>query len=699
VIVAAWVLLAAALGRFPVRRRLALVPAALVTAVVAGVTFVALNPFLTARPRGELPPHIAAIAELSFWSRARKLVDQRTEVAREQRRGFARYALTTPAEKIEVAAVQGTGRFGPFGPRHSDSTHRFDWSQDRGALVWLPWVACGLVWALVHGRKQYEAGAPPAGWAIAVQAVVAAIVVTAYLPLAWDRYLLPLQPASALLAAGVAVAAADRLPTRRPETWVFAILLGSYAFFWQSRDWNSASRLMLTYAMVDRQTIVLDGLDEQTGDKAFFRGHYYCDKLPGFSLLATGPYAMSRLFLGLPAHPLNRKAFAYWPADYWVTLGTSGLITALSSLILIGLARELGCGPRRSALVALAYGLATPAYAYATMSYGHQVSSFALLASLALLWRMDSKGGLWTMAAGFLAASAAVVELSLGPIAAILGCYLIVQVIGRKRPVGALGTFAAGAVVPTLVLLGYNQRAFGSPWDTGYFHHATQIFASVHSAANPLGLRRPDWSRGLPLLWGSYRGLLFYAPVVAASLPGWVILAWRRLWGMALVSALAVAIVFLVNVSYPEWTGGWSTGPRLLVPLLPFAMLPVAAVLATGSRMATWVVFFLALAGGVVNLLFQGVGGRLPQYIMDPMRDAVWPLWTGRPVPPWWLGARFTRNVFAEMFPGFVGALRPGWQWIQFLPLVVFQAVLIGVMIVRCRDRGAGSSLEGERSC
>ena len=33
----------------------------------------------------------------------------------------------------------------------------------------------------------------------------------ALLPLAWDRYLLSLQPGSALLAAGVAVAAADHL--------------------------------------------------------------------------------------------------------------------------------------------------------------------------------------------------------------------------------------------------------------------------------------------------------------------------------------------------------------------------------------------------------------------------------------------------------------------------------------------------------
>src|SRR4051812_21759282 len=246
---------------------------------------------------------------------------------------------------------------------------------------------------------------------------------------------------------------------------------------------------MLTYAVVDRGTVLLDGLDDQTGDKAFFRRHYYSDKLPGFSLLATAPYALAKVSRGLPDHPVNRAGFAYWEADYWVTLGTSGLLTATIGVLLTALARDLGCGARRSALVGLAYGLSTPAYAYATMSYGHQASAFALLAAFALLWHMDGRRARLAMiAAGFLAAMASTIELSVGPVSAILGLYLLAQVIGRRRPVGALGGFAVGAALPTLALLGYNQLAFGSPWEMGYFHHATAIFAKVHNRRNPLGL-------------------------------------------------------------------------------------------------------------------------------------------------------------------------------------------------------------------
>jgi hypothetical protein len=476
---------------------------------------------------------------------------------------------------------------------------------------------------------------------------------------------------------------------RRPEPWVFLILFGSYAFFWHSRDWNSASRLMLTYALVDRGTIRLNGLDQQTGDKAYVDGRYYTDKLPGFSFLATIPYAAAKTALGLPDHPLNQRGMAYWPADYWVTLGTSGLLSALTGVLLVGLARDLGCGPGRSALVGLTYGLATPAFVYATMSYGHQVSAFALLGSFALLWRDGTtRRALRMLGAGFLAAFASVVELQVGPVSAILGLYLVAQVIGLKRPLSSIGEFAVGAAIPTLFLLGYNLLAFGSPFDMGYFHHATAIFARVHAANNPLGLQRPAWRRAGDLLWGSYRGLLFYAPIVALAVPGWVVLAVRRTRGMAIVSASVVAAIFLVNLSYPEWTGGWSTGPRLLVPLLPFAMLPVAALLARGGRPATVVALILALAGGVLMLLFQGVGGRVPNAVTDPLLQVVWPLWRGEPIPEGWIsGRRFEPNLCALAFPGVVARLPESRKWLQFLPLVLWQLVGIAAMsaMVRCR--------------
>ena len=488
----------------------------------------------------------------------------------------------------------------------------------------------------------------------------------------------------------------DRAWTRA-RLGVFLLLLASYAFFWHSRDWNTASRLMLTYALVDRGSLSIDGLQDQTGDRAFFRGRYFSDKLPGYPFLATVPYAALRAS-GARPHPLGGPAMAYWPADYGVTLATSGVLTAAAAVLLMGLARGLGCSPRRAAFVGLAYGLATPAYVYATLAYGHQTSAFALLASLALLMRVGTRrDGLAAFLAGLLASFAAVVELQVGPVSAVLGFYLLGQVAAGRRKWDAIVAFGLGALLPALGMMLYNMLAFGGPLDMGYFHHATAQFAKVHSRENPLGIGGPDWRRLIPLLWGRHRGLLFYAPILALALPGWAAMAARGRGGPAAASLAACVAVFGVNLSYPEWTGGWSTGPRLLVPLLPFAMIPVAALLAEPGgvgRAARGSAVALAAVGAGLVLLFQGVGARLPQDVADPLVEVVWPLWRGDAVPLWWTGERFTRNLAGLAAPGFVASLPPAWAWAQFLPLVAAQAAGVAAVIASTGGRTGPVSSE-----
>jgi hypothetical protein len=208
-----------------------------------------------------------------------------------------------------------------------------------------------------------------------------------------------------------------------------------------------------------------------------------------------------------------------------------------------------------------------------------------------------------------------------------------------------------------------------------------------------------------------------------------------------------MAAVLLVNLSYPEWTGGWSTGPRLLVPLLPFAMLPVAGLLAATRpsfpRSAwecspaaprpprdgdtegdaerpqrhshaergnegrarpgrlirhglTTLAMILAVLGGIVILAFQGVGARIPDPIRDkpagykdpleePLLRALPPIWRGEALPGWVFGQRYARNVVSIVWPDRVAKMPPGTQWLQFVPLVAFQAIAIGLLLLVTR--------------
>ncbi len=152
--------------------------------------------------------------------------------------------------------------------------------------------------------------------------------------------------------------------------------------------------------------------------------------------------------------------------------------------------------------------------------------------------------------------------------------------------------------------------------------------------------------------------------------------------------------VLLVNLSYPEWTGGWSTGPRLLLPLIPFAMVPVAAFLSVGGRWAgpaLTIGTVLALLGAGEMLLFQGAGARIPNElgmrgrksvaVSEPLFDAVWPIWTGTdPTPGWRFGERFSRNLVSIAAPGVVKSLGPRGEPLQFLPLVSAQAIAILIL-------------------
>jgi 4-amino-4-deoxy-L-arabinose transferase-like glycosyltransferase len=221
-ILGAWAWLAIPLSPCSKRGRATLVLATLAAGGVSFATFAALNPFLYAHPRGSLDPRLEPVARLSFRERVKAVYDHRAGISEHAQSQFPDNALRTPREKVEAVAVQGFGRFGPFGPRgRTDSTVRFDARQDRGAWVWLPWVALGLLAALIRGRLQLHQGEPPAAWAIVVQAIVAMFVVTSFIPLAWDRYFLSIQPGSALLASFAIVEGFDRLRSmfaRKPLT-------------------------------------------------------------------------------------------------------------------------------------------------------------------------------------------------------------------------------------------------------------------------------------------------------------------------------------------------------------------------------------------------------------------------------------------------------------------------------------------------
>ncbi len=184
------------------RIRIELAAGFLLFVTLSFATFVLTNPTIYAHPQIALTEEFARVNGMGIVDRTKLVIDHRAKVASSSASGFIE-ATPTFDRKAGAFFVQGFGRFGPMGPSASNSRIRYDPRQDWGAVVWLPIVLAGFGWCAFGGRLQARDGRAPSLWCVGVHAFLAWVVVITFLPLAWDRYFLSIQPCSAILAAGV----------------------------------------------------------------------------------------------------------------------------------------------------------------------------------------------------------------------------------------------------------------------------------------------------------------------------------------------------------------------------------------------------------------------------------------------------------------------------------------------------------------
>lgn len=354
---------------------------------------------------------------------------------------------------------------------------------------------------------------------------------------------------------------------RRPEAALFVLVLASYAYFYQAGGWNQNSRFDLTRALVEQGTARIDATHKNTGDKAKREKHYYCDKAPGVSWLAVPAYAATRPFAPDAADRVAQERYLNGAA-HAATVFAIGLPSALSVVVLALLLGALGVGDRARVVVAAGYGLATLAFPYSTLMYGHQLSAALTLSAFALLVLCRERAGRAVLAgAGALLGFAVAVEYPSVLAALAIGGYAATWL----RPWPRLGWIAAGAVVPGLAVALYHALAFGGPLALPY-DFSTQPHRSMGFF---MGLGVPDPVALWHILLSPYRGLFFSAPWLALAIPGAVRLV-RRARAEAMTCIAIVLLHIWLNASLVDWQGGWAMGARYLVPCIPFLVVLVA---------------------------------------------------------------------------------------------------------------------------
>ena len=479
---------------------------------------------------------------------------------------------------------------------------------------------------------------------------------------------------------------------------LFVTLALAYAFvFPRWLDWNANGRFDLSAAIVDQGTLSIDAYASNTGDYALFNGRRYSDKAPGLSFLGvpayfvvsrmTQPEVVQNFIESLGRAPaaaptinraidqVSREELVFASRIALTTWLIVGLSSALLGVVLFDFLRRLNYPMRWRACAVLIYGLATPAFTYSAAFYGHQVAAVLLFGAFAWLFALrarPARSSEWVIIGGLLG-YAVITEYPAVLIAACLGGYAI-WIMRRVLPIAL---FALGGLIPIGLWGAYNTAIFGTPFALGYQYVANPYWSAILSTGF-LSANVPT----LEALWGltfsPFRGLFFTSPILLLSLPGLVVLR-RSIFRAEWVTTLAIVLSFFLLVSASaQWWGGWSAGPRYLVPLLPFLVWPLTAMMDWMARLTMkWRVIAGIITIGlavisIVNVWSLTLGGQYyaPDNILNPLIEYSWPR----------IGAGDVARNWGMIFglPGLI----------SMLPLVLLMAGAAGAIWIVTRIEG-----------
>lgn len=314
-------------------------------------------------------------------------------------------------------------------------------------------------------------------------------------------------------------------------------------------------------------------------------GRYYAQYGVGQSLLAAPFYLLGQAIYRLTG----------WGTEEFITRAAvmllNPLVVALTGGTLYALARRLGFSHDAAAGAALVTGLATPLWVYSKTFFSEPLLALALVVAVWGALRGGARG--WLTCGALLGMAVLVKQAAL----AVAPALLVGAALHRDNRRQALGLVAGPLAIGVVGVALYNWVRFGSPLDTGYRTAAWDV---------------PPWVGLYGLLLSPGKGLLWYCPPLTLGVAGCMPLV-RRNRRVAVLIGTVAGLYLLVNATYNHWHGGGSWGPRLILPVVPLLMLPIAECFQRPPRRA-WGRLVLVL------LLALGLIVQIPAVLVNPAR-------------------------------------------------------------------------------
>jgi hypothetical protein len=365
---------------------------------------------------------------------------------------------------------------------------------------------------------------------------------------------------------------------------VFVLLAFMYGYYYQDPSANGNSRLGLIFAIVQQRRLSIDSYYNTEGtntiDRAFVNGHYYSDKAIGTSILGVLFYAPLYLLMKLTGHRLDLMHI-----KYILTVLVIAIPSAFAGSLVYVFCETISGSRLRAYLATLAVALGTMVLPFSAIFFGHQLAgsllfiSFFLIFNLKLLPDLRQKP-VYLFLIGFLLSAAFITEYTTAVIILPLGfyyCYILRERLSWRWIRSTILPPVLGASIPMVILMSYNNIAFGNPFTIGYEHLSNEFQESMSQGF--MGISWPRLEVLFYLTFHPAHGLFWQSPVLLMAMVGFFFL-WRdkryRLEGTIVL--IAFISLLLINSGYFMWWGGYSFGPRHLIPMILFLAIPLVLV-------------------------------------------------------------------------------------------------------------------------
>jgi len=317
-------------------------------------------------------------------------------------------------------------------------------------------------------------------------------------------------------------------------------------------------------------------------------GQFHPNKPPGTTFLAVPAYWLIYHFEKWRG--LNPDDWWTLTVNSWLTSVFSvGLVSAFGCVVFFRLAREMAGGKSLPALLAtLAFAFGTTFFPFGTLLFDHNLTAIFLLMAFSCLWRVR---GMERPSPGrvFLAGTCAGIAAITNYIAAGAGVMLALYAVLATLPTDgklrwnwrAFLWFSLGVLPLFIVICAYAWVNFGSPFKLSndfqnpLFADTTAFLGMFAVPQHSADFQRLGYIASL-LTISPYRGLFFLAPVLLMGVYGLIVWMHEKTYLAEARLCLGIfGFFFLVNVTFNGYHGGFSAGPRYLVPGLAFLSLPL----------------------------------------------------------------------------------------------------------------------------